>query len=72
MKSSGNQRVSWEYVKAICYCCNVAVIQINYPNLNKQDSIEQVRDRSHEKHLVQIFMLCDMQLGGFEVIYVML
>jgi len=21
-------------------CCNVAVAQINYPNLNKQDSIE--------------------------------
>jgi hypothetical protein len=28
------------------------VTQINYPNLNKQDSIEQVRGRSHEKGLV--------------------
>jgi hypothetical protein len=48
------------------------VTQINYPNLNKQDSIEQVRGRSHEKDLVQIFMLYDMQLGFFEVMYVML
>jgi hypothetical protein len=38
-------------------CCDVAVAQINYPILNKQDSIEQVRGRSHEKGLIQIFML---------------
>lgn len=24
-------------------CCNVVITQINYPNLNKQDSTEQVR-----------------------------
>jgi len=29
------------------------VIQINYSNLNKQDSIEQVRGRSNEKVLVR-------------------
>ena len=45
-------------------CCDVAVAQINYPILNKQDSIEQVRDQSHKEVLVQIFMLYDMQLGG--------
>jgi len=44
--------------------CNVTVAQINYPSLNKQDSIEQARSRSHEEVLVQIFMLYDMQLGG--------
>jgi hypothetical protein len=33
-------------------CCDVAVAQINYPNLNKQDSIEQVRGRSHDEGLV--------------------
>jgi hypothetical protein len=33
-------------------CCDVAVAQINYPNLNKQDSIEQVRDRFNEEVLV--------------------
>jgi hypothetical protein len=38
-------------------CCDVAVAQINYPILNKQDSIEQVRGRSHEESLIQIFML---------------
>jgi hypothetical protein len=38
----------------LCLCCDVAVAQINYPNLkhNTQDSIEQVRGRSHEKGLV--------------------
>jgi hypothetical protein len=46
-------------------CCDVAVTQINYPNLNKQDSREQVRGRSHEKGLVQILMLDDMHLGEF-------
>ena len=53
-------------------CCDVPVAQINYPNLNKQDSIEKARSQSYEKVLVQIFMLYDIQLGGFEVIYVML
>jgi endonuclease V-like protein UPF0215 family len=72
MKSLGNQWVSWEYVKVIYYYCDVAVTQINYHNLNKQDNIKQARRRSHEKHIVQIFMLYDIQLGGFEVIYVML
>jgi len=46
-------------------CCDVAVVQINNHSLNKQDSIEQVRGRSHEEGLFQIFMLYDMQLGGF-------
>jgi hypothetical protein len=48
-------------------CCDVAVAQINYLSLNKQDSIEQARGRSHRKVLVQIFMLYDMQLGGFKL-----
>jgi hypothetical protein len=42
------------------FCCVVAVTKINYPNLNKQDIIEQVKGQSHEKGLVQIFMLYDM------------
>lgn len=25
------------------FCCDVMVKQINYPDLNKQDSIEQIR-----------------------------
>ena len=47
-------------------CCDVAVAQINYPNFkhNTQDSIEQVRGRSHEEDSSQIFMLDDMQFGG--------
>jgi hypothetical protein len=45
-------------------CCDVVVAQINYPNLNKQDSIEQIRGRSHEESSVQVFMMYDMQLGG--------
>jgi hypothetical protein len=52
-------------------CCDVAVAQINYPNLkhHTQDSIEQARGRSHEEGLVQIFMLYNMQFrGGLEVI----
>jgi hypothetical protein len=53
-------------------CCDIAVVQINNHSLNKQESIEQVRGRSHEEGLFQIFMLYDMQLGGFEVIYAML
>jgi hypothetical protein len=50
-------------------CCDIAVAQINYPNLkhNTQDSIEQARGRSHEEDLVQIFMLYVMQLGGFDL-----
>jgi hypothetical protein len=50
-------------------CCDVAVAQINYPNLkhNTQDSIEQARGRSHEENLVQIFMLYVMQLKGFDL-----
>ena len=47
--------------------CNVTVAQINYPSLNKQDSIEQARSRSHEEVLVQIFMLYDMQVGGLKL-----
>jgi hypothetical protein len=45
---------------------DVAVAQINYPNLkhNTQDNIEQARGRSHEEGSSQIFMLYDMQLGG--------
>jgi hypothetical protein len=43
------------------------VTQINYPNLNKQDSIEQAWGLSHEEGLVQIFMLYDMQLGGLKL-----
>jgi len=40
-------------------CCDVAVAQINYLNFkhNTQDSIEQVRDQSHEEVSSQIFML---------------
>jgi len=47
-------------------CCDVAVAQINYPNLkhNTQDSIEQARGRSHEEGSSQIFMIDDMQFGG--------
>jgi hypothetical protein len=37
-------------------------------SLNKQDIIEQVKGQSHEKGLVQIFMLYDMQLGDFKII----
>jgi hypothetical protein len=46
------------------YYCDVVVTQINYPNLNKQDSIEQARSRSHEEGLVQIFMLDDIKFEG--------
>jgi hypothetical protein len=39
-------------------CCDVAVVQINYPSFkhNTQDSIEQARGRSHEE--VQVRFLC--------------
>jgi hypothetical protein len=57
----------------VYHCWDVAVTQINYPNLNTLDSIKQVRGRSYKEYLVQIFMLDDMQFfwegGGFEVIY---
>jgi hypothetical protein len=48
------------------FCCDVAIAQINYPNLkhNTQDSIEQARGRSHKEGLVRICMLYDMQFGG--------
>ena len=36
-------------------CCDVAVTQINYPSLNKQDSIEQARGRFHEEGTSQDF-----------------
>jgi len=51
------------------FCCDVVVVQINYPSLkhNIQDSIEQARGRSHEKDLVQIFMLYVMELGSFDL-----
>jgi hypothetical protein len=62
-------------VPSICctkgYCCDVAVVQINYPSFkhNRQDSIEQARGRSHEEGLSQIFTLDDMQFrGGLDVI----
>jgi len=44
------------------------IAQINYPSLkhNTQDSIEQARGRSNEEGSSQIFMLYDMQFGGFE------
>jgi hypothetical protein len=48
------------------YCCEVTIVQINYPSLkhNTQDSIEQARGRSHEEGSVKIFMLDDMQFRG--------
>jgi hypothetical protein len=55
--------------KLIYWCCDVAVAQINYPSFkhNTQDSIEQVRSRSHKEDSSQIFILDDMQFkGGFE------
>ena len=48
-------------------CCDVAVTQIIYPSLNKQDSIKQVRGQSYKEYLVQIFLLDDMKffwVGG--------
>jgi len=49
-------------------CCDATVTQINYSNLNKQDSKEQVNRRYQEEDLVQVFMLDDSKLGDFEVI----
>jgi len=34
------------------YCYDIAVTQINYPNLSKQDNIEQAKGRSHKEVLV--------------------
>jgi hypothetical protein len=63
------RKVSFKYFDFwVNHCCDVAVAQINYPNLkhNTQDSIEQARGRSHEEGSSQIFMLDDMQFeGGF-------
>ena len=52
-------------------CCDVAAAQINYPSFkhNRQDSIEQARGRSHEEDSSQIFMLDDMQFGGFWTLF---
>jgi len=36
----------------LAYCCIVAITQINYPNLNEQDSIEQVKGRYHKECLI--------------------
>ena len=46
-------------------CYDVAVAQINYSSFkhNTQDSIEQAK--FHEEGSSQIFMLDDMQFGGF-------
>jgi hypothetical protein len=54
-------------IKLTGLCCDVAVAQIKYPSFkhNTQDSIEQARGRSHEEGSSQIFMLDDMQFGGF-------
>jgi len=52
------------WVESQFKCCDITVVQINYPSLNKQDSIEKVRGRFHDEVLVRIFMLYDMQLGG--------
>jgi hypothetical protein len=47
------------------------VAQINYPSFkhNTQDSIEQVRGRSHEEGSSQIFMLDDMQFERVWTLY---
>jgi hypothetical protein len=36
----------------VYHCWDVAVTQINYPNLNTLDSIKQVRGRSYDKGLI--------------------
>jgi hypothetical protein len=36
----------------LAYCCIVAITQINYPNLNEQDSIEQAKGRYHKESLI--------------------
>jgi hypothetical protein len=53
-------------VQYVVGCYDVAVAQINYPNLkhNTQDNIERARGQSHEEGSSQIFMLDDMQFGG--------
>jgi hypothetical protein len=42
----------WRKKLFVGKCCDVVVTQINYTSLNKQDSIEQARGRSHKKVLV--------------------
>ena len=41
-----------EIIKKAVKCYDVTVIQINYPSLNKQTSLEQPRVRFHEEGLV--------------------
>ena len=66
-KNGGNGR-TWQqfYLNALIklrvFYFDVMVKQINYPDLNKQDSIEQVRGWSHKKDLVQVFILSDPKL----------
>jgi hypothetical protein len=52
-------------------CCDVAIVQINYPNLkqNTQDSIEKIRGRSHEEGSSHIFMLDDNPLASMPHVY---
>jgi hypothetical protein len=61
------QHYMWPREFVIHTCCDVMVAQINYPSFkhNTQDSIEQAMGRSHEEGSSQIFMLDDMQFGGF-------
>ena len=56
----------WTHIHSDYYCCDVTVVQINYHSFkhNTQDTIEQVRGRSHEEGSSQIFMLDDMWFGG--------
>jgi len=56
----------WDCRSHLLWCCDVAVAQINYHSLkhNTQDSIEQVRGRSHKESSSPIFMLDDMQFRG--------
>ena len=58
--------MGWLPEQRLCY--DVTIIQINYPSLDNQDSIEQARGRSYEEDLVQVFMLDNSMLEGFEVI----
>jgi hypothetical protein len=55
--------MDWFFLIGYVVCCDVMITQINYPCLNKQDSIEQVRGQSHEEGLVRFFILNDMKLG---------
>jgi hypothetical protein len=58
--------MGWSPEQRLCY--DVTIIQINYPSLDNQDSIEQARGLSYEENLVQVFMLDNSMLEGFEVI----